>query len=66
MRLKTEFGLLPAREAGANMPAFSKEVLRLHTELAIMEATDLTPEKLDTLAYEIGTLSDTISDTYFA
>jgi uncharacterized alpha-E superfamily protein len=64
--LKTEFSLLPSREAGANMPAFSKKVLRLHTDLAIMEATDLTPEKLGTLAFEIGTLSDTISDTYFA
>ncbi len=31
-----------------------------------MEATELTPEKLDTIAFEIGTLSDTISDTYFA
>ena len=64
--LKTEFGLLPAREPGASMPAFSKKVLRLHTDMAIMEAADLTPKKLDTIAYEIGTLSDTISDTYFA
>jgi uncharacterized circularly permuted ATP-grasp superfamily protein/uncharacterized alpha-E superfamily protein len=64
--LKTEFSLLPAREAGANMPEFSKKVLRLHTDLAIIEAVNLTPEKLGTLAFEIGTLSDTISDTYFA
>jgi uncharacterized circularly permuted ATP-grasp superfamily protein/uncharacterized alpha-E superfamily protein len=64
--LKTEFSLLPSREPGANMPEFSKKVLRLHTELAIIEALDLTPEKLGTLAFEIGTLSDTISDTYFA
>ena len=64
--LKTEFSLLPSREPGANMPEFSKKVLRLHTDLAIIEAIDLTPEKLSTLAFEIGTLSDTISDTYFA
>ncbi|MDA4634952.1 alpha-E domain-containing protein, partial [Escherichia coli] len=33
--LKTEFNLLPQREAGAHMSAFSKDVLRLHTQLAI-------------------------------
>ncbi|MEK1889846.1 MAG: circularly permuted type 2 ATP-grasp protein [Phyllobacterium sp.] len=64
--LKTEFNLLPPRDSGTQMPVLMKKVLRLHTDLAIMEATELTPEKLYDLAYEIGTLSDTISDTYFA
>ncbi|MDR6633671.1 putative circularly permuted ATP-grasp superfamily protein/putative alpha-E superfamily protein [Phyllobacterium sp. 1468] len=64
--LKTEFGLLPARDADTHMPQFSKEVLRLHTELAIMEASDLTPEKLETIEFELGNLSNMISDTYFA
>ncbi|SFI53922.1 Uncharacterized conserved protein, circularly permuted ATPgrasp superfamily [Phyllobacterium sp. CL33Tsu] len=64
--LKTEFGLLPARDSSTEMPVLMKKVLRLHTDLAIMEASELTPDKLHGLAYEIGVLSDTISDTYFA
>jgi uncharacterized alpha-E superfamily protein len=64
--LKTEFGLLPPRDTNTHMPLFSKEVLRLHTELAIMEAHELTSEKLETIAFELGNLSNMISDTYFA
>ena len=64
--LKTEFSLLPSHEAGTQMPDYSRKVLRLHTDLAIMDAADLTPEKLDEIAYEIADLSDTISDAYFA
>ncbi|MGH6859545.1 MAG: alpha-E domain-containing protein, partial [Phyllobacterium sp.] len=68
--LKTEFGLLPVRDDSRGKPvgmqAFSKDVLRLHTQLAISEAGDLTPEALEKIAEDIGALSDAISDTYFA
>lgn len=68
--LKTEFSLLPTREMGRNKPAgmqmFSKDVLRLHTQLAISEPHELTPETLHKVAYDIGALADAISETYFA
>lgn len=64
--LKTEFSLLPSRDNAAGMQTFSKDALRLHTQLAIIEAGELTPETLSQIAYDIGALSDTISDVYFA
>lgn len=64
--LKTEFSLLPSRDNKAGMQAFSKDALRLHTQLAIIEAGELSPETLSKIAYDISALSDTISDVYFA
>jgi uncharacterized circularly permuted ATP-grasp superfamily protein/uncharacterized alpha-E superfamily protein len=64
-RLKTEIGLLPGATSGQlSQPA--KEVLRLHTALAIKEPAEMTPPALDVLAAEIGSLYDHIAAAYFA
>ncbi|MGE0499339.1 MAG: circularly permuted type 2 ATP-grasp protein [Rhizobiaceae bacterium] len=62
-RLKTEIGLLPG-VANLLSPA-AKEVLRLHTELSILEPVDVMPDTLDRIATEIGGLYDSLSSTYF-
>ncbi|WP_416362591.1 circularly permuted type 2 ATP-grasp protein [Phyllobacterium sp. 0TCS1.6A] len=64
--LKTEFGLLPRPDGSAGMLPFSKDVLRLHTELAVAEAGELTPEALRGIGHDIADLSNTISATYLA
>jgi len=63
-RLKTEIGLLPGG-SGAQLSPTAKEVLRLHTALAIREPADMTPEALDTLAWEIGGLYESLAKSYF-
>ena len=43
-----------------------KEILRLHTGLAIKEAKDLGPDALNRLANEIGDLYTAVARSYFA
>jgi len=64
-RLKAEIAQLPHR-GNAGMSSAEKEILRLHTTLAIREPADLTPEALDTLAGEVAGLYSDLSRTYFA
>ena len=47
------------------MSPAAKEVLRLHTMLAIDEPGDLNPEALSRLANDIGGLYDSIAKAYF-
>ena len=65
-RLKEEIGLLPGAGSGGTLSPAGKEILRLHTALAIREAADLEPEALDDIAGEIAGLYDILSKTYFA
>ena len=53
-RLKQEIGLLPGTGPGGHMSPAAKEVLRLHTMLAIDEPGDLDANSLNLLANDIG------------
>ena len=64
-RLKTEVELLPGGSP-SNMTAASKEVLRLHTALAIKEPADLTAETLDGLVGGLAGIYDELARFYFA
>lgn len=65
-RLKQEIDLLPGRAPGAPLSPAAKEVLRLHTTLAIAEPGDLDVDALNRLANDIGGLYDTIAKAYFS
>ena len=63
-RLKEEIDHLPnAGGHGLSEPA--KEIWRLHTGLATMEAVDLPPEVLEQIAWDVGGLYEKISQAYF-
>ena len=64
-RLKQEIGFLPGAGPGGHLTPAAKEVLRLHTMLAIDEPGDLNPEALDQLASDIGGLYDSLAKAYF-
>jgi uncharacterized alpha-E superfamily protein len=64
-RLKTEVELLPGGSP-SNMTAAAKEVLRLHTALAIKEPADLTTETLDGLVGGLAGVYDELARFYFA
>ncbi|HEV2900430.1 MAG TPA: circularly permuted type 2 ATP-grasp protein [Pseudaminobacter sp.] len=64
-RLKSEIDLLPGRGVAGHLSPAAKEVLRLHTSLAIREPAEMTPEVLDALAWEISGLYETLARTYF-
>ncbi len=64
-RLKSEIDLLPGKGVPGHLSPAAKEVLRLHTSLAIREPAEMTPEVLDALAWEIGGLYETLARTYF-
>jgi len=63
-RLKTEIGLLPG-SSGALLSPIAKEVLRIHTRLAIHDPASLTPDALHETANEIGGLYTSLSAAYF-
>ena len=63
-RLKAEIDLLPHRNE-SGLTAAAKEILRLHTALAIKEPAEMTPEALEKLAYEVGGLYDHLATAYF-
>ncbi len=63
--LRAEFAQLPLPQGQAGMSAFAKEVLRLHTELSIREAGDLSRDDLLQLGRDVGALYDQIAAVYF-
>jgi uncharacterized alpha-E superfamily protein len=65
-RLKQEIGLLPGNGPGGHLSPAAKEVLRLHTMLAIDEPGDLDANSLNLLAFDIGGVYDSIAKTYFS
>jgi uncharacterized circularly permuted ATP-grasp superfamily protein/uncharacterized alpha-E superfamily protein len=65
-RLKEEIGLLPGVGSGGTLSPAGKEILRLHTSLAIREAPDLDPKALTTLGNEIAGLYTVLAKAYFA
>lgn len=64
-RLKTEVDLLPGGSTNNLTPA-AKSVLRLHTELAVKEPTDLSVEALDGIVYGLADVYDDLARYYFA
>ena len=65
-RLKEEIGLLPGVGSGGTLSAAGKEILRLHTSLAIRDAPDLDPAALNALGSEIAGLYTILTKAYFA
>ena len=65
-RLKEEIGLLPGVGRGGTLSGAGKEILRLHTSLAIREAPDLDPATLNALGNEIAGLYTILAKAYFA
>ncbi|WP_230980222.1 circularly permuted type 2 ATP-grasp protein [Oryzicola mucosus] len=64
-RLKEEIDTLPGASRGGHLSPVAKEVLKLHTALAVKEPGDMSPEVLDQLAYDIGGLYSSLSKSYF-
>jgi uncharacterized circularly permuted ATP-grasp superfamily protein/uncharacterized alpha-E superfamily protein len=64
-QLKSEIALLPGRGHGAHIHPVMREALRLHTELAISEPNDVSPDSLKAMAGAIAGLSDLIDTAYF-
>ena len=64
-RLKEEIGLLPGVGSGGTLSHAGKEILRLHTALAIREPSDLDSDALNELAGEVAGLYDILSKHYF-
>ncbi|MDI6028041.1 circularly permuted type 2 ATP-grasp protein [Corticibacterium sp. UT-5YL-CI-8] len=64
-RLKEEIDTLPGASSGGHLSPVAKEVLKLHTALAVKEPGDMSPETLDQLAYDIGGLYSSLSKSYF-
>lgn len=64
-RLKTEVGLLPGGSP-SNMTAAAKNVLRLHTALAVKEPADMSAETLAGLVAGLSDVYDELARFYFA
>ncbi len=64
-RLKEEINLLPRASSGGHLSPAAKDVLRLHTALAIEEPADLDPAALRKLADEVAGLYSSIAKAYF-
>ena len=64
-RLKEEIGLLPGAGSGGTLSHAGKEILRLHTALAIREPADLDTEALDAIWPARSPVSTTSSPSLF-
>jgi len=62
--MKAHIATLPMRD-GSHAQPVKREALRLHTELAVSDPADVTPEFLKGLAASIAGLSDLIDLAYF-
>ncbi len=62
--LKNQIAMLPNAVAGGQLSPLSREILRLHTELAIATPDVLDTEELLALKEEIARLSDSLTATY--
>jgi len=63
--LKTQIDMLPIDEDGHHMSRASREILRIHTALAVIEPEAVTHDVLQSIVTDISGLSDLISKTYF-
>jgi uncharacterized circularly permuted ATP-grasp superfamily protein/uncharacterized alpha-E superfamily protein len=56
---------LPNTEEPGRMSPLSREAMRLHTELAISAASEMTPDRMIRLSNDLARLSNDLSATYF-
>ncbi|APH73040.1 circularly permuted type 2 ATP-grasp protein [Aquibium oceanicum] len=63
--LKAEIELLPNAIRHGVRSDLAKEILRLHTEFAIREPQDFTPDLFRLAGHELGELASLIDATYF-
>ncbi len=63
--LRTQVETLPGGIDDGQLSPVAKAALQLHTDLMIAEPVDMTPERLDMLANDIGMLSSLVAAAYF-
>ena len=63
--LRDQIEALPGGIDDEQLSPCAKLALQIHTDLVIAEASDLTPERLDRLADDVGMLSSLIAAAYF-
>lgn len=63
--LRTQIEMLPGGIDDGIMSPVAKAALQIETDLRIAVAADMTPEALDALAGEIGTLAGLVASAYF-
>ena len=63
-RLREEVGRLPGNDKGYPLTVVAKEVLKLHTGLAIREPGDINSAVLQTMASDFGRLYDALAGQY--
>ncbi len=63
--LRAQIAKLPGGIEDGQLSQAGKAALRLHTDLRIVEPADMTPERLDRLAADIGILSSLVAAAYF-
>jgi uncharacterized alpha-E superfamily protein len=63
--LKNQIDQLPINTDDRRMSAASREILRIHTALAVIEPEAVTRDVLQSIVNDVSGLSDLISRTYF-
>ncbi len=63
--LRTQVEMLPGGIEDGQLSPAAKAALQLHTDLMIADPADMTPERLEHLAGEIGVLSSLVAAAYF-
>lgn len=63
--LRAQIEMLPGGVDDGQLSPAAKAALQLHTDLVIAEPADMTPERLEKLAADIGVLSSLVAAAYF-
>ena len=63
--LRTQIEILPGGVDDGQLSPAAKAALQLQTDLVIAEPEDMTPDRLDKLAADIGMLSRLVASAYF-
>ncbi|MGE0232793.1 MAG: alpha-E domain-containing protein, partial [Flavobacteriaceae bacterium] len=62
--IKTHVGALPRIGEEAQMTTLERQVLKLHTDVAIRVPADLAPSDFLNIRHDLGAISDLLSETY--
>ncbi|WP_375452502.1 circularly permuted type 2 ATP-grasp protein [uncultured Devosia sp.] len=63
--LRAQIEILPGGVDDGQLSPAAKAALQVHTDLVIAEPADMTPERLEKLAADIGMLSSLVAAAYF-
>ena len=63
--LRAQIEMLPGGIEDGQLSSVAKAALQIETDLRIAEPADMTPERLDRLAADIGTLASLVAAAYF-